>query len=187
VDAFGYLSVLISIILGLGITQILTGVGRLMQARHRVRLYWPSLVWAALLVVVHVQTWWVMYSLRERREWTFGAFLLVLLQPALLYLLSALVLPEFDAHGAVDLRANYYAQYRWSFGIAVLVLVQSVLRDVLMNGALPDPVNLAAHAAFGVLWGTAAVTGRESYHRFTAVATAVLFGLYVTVLFVRLR
>jgi hypothetical protein len=33
VDEFGYLSVLISIILGLGITQLLTGLGRLVNSR----------------------------------------------------------------------------------------------------------------------------------------------------------
>jgi hypothetical protein len=31
-----------SIILGLGITQLVTGLGRLIQARLRVRLYWPT-------------------------------------------------------------------------------------------------------------------------------------------------
>jgi len=34
-DELSYLSVLISIILGLAITQVLTGVGRLLQARRR--------------------------------------------------------------------------------------------------------------------------------------------------------
>ena len=44
-DAFSYLSVLLSIILGLAITQLLQGVGRLLQERQRVRIYWPVLVW----------------------------------------------------------------------------------------------------------------------------------------------
>ena len=39
VDAFSYLSVLLSIILGLAITQILQGLRRLMQARSRLRVY----------------------------------------------------------------------------------------------------------------------------------------------------
>ena len=49
-DAFSYLSVLISIILGLGITQLLTGLGRLMQVRRRTRLYGPAVAWVALLL-----------------------------------------------------------------------------------------------------------------------------------------
>ena len=54
-DAFSYLSVLLSIVLGLGITQLLQGFGRLMNARSRVRPYWPSLLWAVVLLVAHVQ------------------------------------------------------------------------------------------------------------------------------------
>jgi len=39
VEPFSHLSVLLSIILGLAITQVLQGLGRLIQARHRVRFY----------------------------------------------------------------------------------------------------------------------------------------------------
>jgi hypothetical protein len=42
-DTFNYLSVLISIILGLGITQLLSGLGRSLEYRDKDRLYWPSL------------------------------------------------------------------------------------------------------------------------------------------------
>ena len=73
-DQFNYLAVLISIILGLGITQLLSGVGRLLQARGHVRLYWPTLAWVAVLLVVHVQTWWAMFGLRTLQTWTFAAF-----------------------------------------------------------------------------------------------------------------
>ena len=106
-DAFSYLSVLISIILGLGITQLLTGLGRLLQARGGTRLYGPAVTWIALLLLVHVQTWWTMFGLRGVRGWTFGAFLMVLLQPAVLYLMAALAVPDVSAGAAVDLRANY--------------------------------------------------------------------------------
>ena len=47
-EEFQYLAVLLSIVLGLGVTQLLTGVGRLVQARGRVRPYWPARVpWCA--------------------------------------------------------------------------------------------------------------------------------------------
>jgi hypothetical protein len=41
--AFEYLSVLISIILALGMTRVLGGVGEMLQARSHRRIYWvPS-------------------------------------------------------------------------------------------------------------------------------------------------
>ena len=187
-DAFSYLSVLLSIVLGLGVTQVLTGLGRVIEARDRVRAYGPALIWAGVILLVHVQTWWVMFGLRVYQDWTFGTFLMVLLQPAVLYLLSALVLPlDFGGGSAADLRDHYYRHVPWFFGIAVLLLAQSIARDLVIDGDFPSTVNLAAHGAFGALWGGAAFTRRPRYHWFVAVATAVLFGVYVTALFARLE
>jgi len=47
-DAFSYLSVLLSIILGLAITQILMGYRGLLLARGRVRFYAPTMTWSVL-------------------------------------------------------------------------------------------------------------------------------------------
>ena len=91
-DAFSYLIVLVSIVLGLGITRLLTGLSALVEARARVRVYGPPLAWAGVLLI-HFQTWWAFFGLRYRDGWTFAAFLAILVQPALLYLPSALVLP----------------------------------------------------------------------------------------------
>lgn len=79
-DAFSYLSVLISIILGLAVTQVLQGFRGLMLARSRVRTYWPALVWAVLVLVICVQVWWAMFGLSQRTaaRWTFLDFGLVL-------------------------------------------------------------------------------------------------------------
>ena len=186
-DAFSYLSVLISIVLGLGVTQLLTGFGRLIEARDRVRSYGPVLIWAGVILLIHIQTWWVMFGLRAHQDWTFGAFLMVLLQPLVLYLLAALALPTDFGGSPVDLRVHYERHTSWFFGIGVLLLVQSVARDLVLNGELRAPANLAAHIAFIVLWAGAAFTHRSDYHWFVAVATAALFSLYVAALFAQLR
>jgi len=44
VDAFSYLSILLSIIIGLGLTQILTALGRIIRHRDRVRVDWLLLI-----------------------------------------------------------------------------------------------------------------------------------------------
>jgi hypothetical protein len=175
VDPFSYLSVLISIILGLGITQLLTGVGRLLQARAGTRLYAPSVLWIAILLAIHVQTWWTMFGLRDVAGWTFGAFLV-----------AALAVPEVSPGAPVDLRANYFAHARWFFGLTMLLLVVSVVKDLVLDGELPVPLNLATHVLLFALSAVAAATRREWYHRLVAPAVAVIFAAYVVALFNRL-
>ncbi|MBA3671548.1 MAG: hypothetical protein H0W68_05935 [Gemmatimonadaceae bacterium] len=201
-DEFQYLTVLVSIILGLGLTQLLTGVGRLVQARARVRAYWPALMWVGLLLLFHVQVWWAMFDMRAHQGWTFLAFLVVLLTPTSLYLMVALVLPdvaettggsggppETGALGGriLDLRAHYYAQRPWFFGAAAAVVASSLLRPVVMDGRLPLDLDRAIQAAFLALLLGAAWTRRAMYHEVMTGTAAALFGAYVVLLFGRLR
>ena len=93
-DAFSYLSVLLSIILGLGLTHLLTAAGRLIRHRDRVQLDWLPLLWAGVMLVMFVQVWWAMFGLRDYQSWTFIAFLIVLAQTATVYMMAAVVLPE---------------------------------------------------------------------------------------------
>ena len=46
-DIFEYISVLTSIIIGLGIAHLLRGVASLVQHPGRHRIYWVHLVWVA--------------------------------------------------------------------------------------------------------------------------------------------
>src|SRR5262245_34390640 len=140
-DPFSYLTVLISIILGLGITQLLSGLGRVLQGRDRLRMFWPAIAWVVLLLAIHVQTWWAMFGLRAFQRWSFMAFALVLLQPIVLFLLAALVLPS-ETTDSIDLHANYFAQSRWFFGLTIVLLIVSLTRDLVLGGSLPGALNL---------------------------------------------
>lgn len=186
-DAFGYLSVLLSIILGLGITQVLTAAGRLIRGRRDVVAYWPPLVWAALLLVIYVQVWWSMFELRTHEGWTFLAFFVVLLQTVALYMVAALVLPESVDDRPVDLRAHYDAHAPWFFGFLVATVLASVLKEVVLNGQLPEGGNLAFHLFLLATSGVAAVVRRPWYHKAMAVVSVLTFSAYITLLFSRLR
>jgi hypothetical protein len=191
-EEFQYLAVLISIVLGLGITQLLTGVGRLVQARTRVAHYWVVTLWIGLLLLIHVQSWWAMFDMRDHRGWTFGKFLLVLLHPSSLYMMAALALPDVaEATGEdgrrLDLRAHYHAQARWFFGALALVIVCSLLRPVVMDGHFPLDLDRVMQLLFLGPVLAATVVRREWYHRGLAVGAVAFFSAYVVLLFGQLR
>jgi hypothetical protein len=186
-NEFSHLSVLISIILGLAITQVLKGFRGILLFRARVRMYGPPIAWAWLLLIVDVQTWWAMFGLRNLHAWTFPAFSLVLLQTILIYMLAALVLPDFSADRPVDLRAHYDANYRWSFGLVLLVAAVSLCREFVVEGHVPDRTNVLFHAIFMAASVGAMVTRREWVHRLLPIFTVLVFGVYIAVRFARLR
>ncbi len=186
-DEFSYLSVLLSIILGLAVAEILAGYRRLLQTRGRVALYWPSLLWSFVLLVIYTQSWWAMFGLRRHRDWSFAGFAVVLLHMILLYMLAGLVLPDIGPGETIDLRANYFSQRRWFCGIALGVIVVSLARDLVLGGALPDSANLAFHVTFAAFAIAGILTKNEWFHKAFAVSMAALFAFYIVLLFAQLR
>jgi hypothetical protein len=184
-DAFSYLSVLLSIILGLAITQVLQGLGQLLQGRERVQWHWPSGLWMASLLLIYVQSWWAMFGLRNVQAWTFGAFAVVLLQTVLEYLLAALLMPQ--PAPAVDLRAHYFAQRRPFFVTLVAVLMVSLWKEMVLQGTFPRPLNAGFHFGWMGLSLAAIATRREWVHRIIAVVAFAGIVAYIVLLFTRLQ
>lgn len=122
---FEFLMVMVSIIIGLGISELLTGVARLIRSRSETRAYWVQLVLVAAVFVVLVQQWWEFWQLRELREWTFAIVLLYLAELVGLYLIAHLLFPE-RVRGA-DLREYYYGEMRavWWIGIVTVLIAMS--------------------------------------------------------------
>ncbi len=184
-NEFGYLSVFITIILGLGMTQLIAGLGRLIVLHRKVQIYWPTVAWVALLLIFHILVWWTMFGLRNYRGWNFLAFLILLLQPIGLCLLSALILPDLVSQP--NLKTNYYENAGWFFGLLVLFFCVSLLKDLALFGRLPEKANLAAHVIFMLLGIGAIGTRREWYHLLLIPMSVVLIGVYIAVLFARLQ
>jgi hypothetical protein len=186
-DAFEYLSVLISIVLGLGITNLLTGFARIVQMRARVKMFWPAIVWAMLLLVIHVQTWWSMFGLRNLEVWTFLNFSLTLMQPILLFFLSALALPDFDREESLDLKKNYFAHRRWFFGMIVALLLFSLARAYATDGRFQTGADLWFHIGFIAGALPAAIVANEFFHKLSALVASTAIFAYVALLFTVLR
>jgi hypothetical protein len=186
-DEFSYLSVLLSIILGLAVTQILKGFRGLLLSRAKIQIYWPVVAWAVLLLMIYFQSWWAMFGLRNYHDWTFAGFAIVLLQTICLYMLAGLVFPDFFGEAIVDLRENYYAHRGWFFGIATLNTLVSLAKDLVLSGSLPNRINLGFHIGFILVAVTAAFTKREWYHKTLSLIGIGAFALYISILFARLQ
>jgi hypothetical protein len=185
-EAFAYLSVLLSIILGLCITQVLQGYRGLLLSRARVKLYWPSLIWSVLILLMAAQNWWSSFGLAQHRDWTFGAFAAILLEVVLLYMMAALVLPDIPPGERVDLEAHYFREQRNFFGIAQAVILSSLLKDYMVRGSLPEPANLGFHLLFWASSFAATFIRARRFHEILTPIMALVILTYVGLLFANL-
>ena len=186
-DEFTYLSVLISVILGLAVTQILKGFRAILLSRVRIRMYWPVLAWAGLLLLVCAQHWWAMFGMRHRHDWTFEQFGIVLLNVVFIYMVAGLVFPDFFGEAIVDLRQNFYAHCGWFFSLAVAIIAVSVAKDLVLDHRLMPTSDLIFHAIFGVALFIGALTRSELYHKTLVLFCSGLFIFYIVMLYTRMQ
>ncbi|GAA4008723.1 hypothetical protein GCM10022280_01840 [Sphingomonas swuensis] len=185
-DAFDYLAVLLSIILGLAIQQVLQGYRALILSRARVRFYGPPLVWSAFILAMVAQHWWASFGLAGRSEWSFADFAACLLVTALIYMAAAIVLPDVRPQEELDLERHYYDERTAFFGLLLAAVAASVLREVQLEGRLPEPTNLAFHGVFAAVALVGLATRTGWVHKLLAGAVTVSFVAYVWALFGRL-
>ena len=141
-DAFAYLSVLLSIILGLAIAEVLTGYRSLLLARGSVKLYAPPLIWSGIMLMLAIHFWWASFGLAKRETWDFTAFCAVLAQTVMMFMGASLLLPKTKPDQPIDLRAHYYSEAGPFFSLGLLFIIFGFIKDWLldqriMNGGLP--------------------------------------------------
>jgi hypothetical protein len=175
-----YLFVLVSIIIGLGISRVLTGVAGVIVHHRRVRLYWVWVVAVLLVFLAHVQLWWGTFSVGEAvAKGSFHDFMLFLLSPIALYLSAAVIIPDFEDDEVVDLREYYLENHRGFFVFLALVPLLNGIRSLVISR---DPLWMPARpyeVAFILLLASGAAVRREGYQKLLAIVNLVLFSIFI--------
>lgn len=112
---FEFITVALSFILGLGVTQILISAIAVFRSRDRVDADWIPLAWAAIILLWQLQYWWAIFELNTIvHTWTLFHFLTLLAMALLLFVAGALILPSSDQESGERLRGSFQRDGRWS-------------------------------------------------------------------------
>ena len=129
---FEFLMVLLSIIIGLGIAEILKGIARHIRNRDSVSVYWVHSVLVILVFVALLQQWWEVWGLKNYSDWSFLGLLMMLTGPTGLFLIAYLLFPQ-PVKGA-NFREYYYGPMRPVWWIAVLTVTLATLFRPIVFG-----------------------------------------------------
>ena len=142
-NPFEYLLPLISVIVGLSITDLATSLHRLLRARRRVRWDWLPLATALLALMLVLNVWWTLYRGDSTAAWTVAEFFPVMTTLILLFLINAAALPDRVPPEGIDLRAFYESNspYFWLLFAVYIALatafnISSRLPQIFDNGGL---------------------------------------------------
>lgn len=102
---------LISIVAGLGLTELLLTFYRLVRDRHRVTWDPLPLSWALLILIAVVNFWWGIRAIMNGASgWTTGDFMLSMISPIFIFLACAAALPNVVPGERLDMKSAYADQ-----------------------------------------------------------------------------
>ena len=180
-STFEFVTVLMSIVVGLGVTRILSGLADLVEHRASIALDWVTLIWAVNVLLYDLVYWWVVVNhWRFLTTWSIARFAPLFLYGVLLYFCAALILPSHMAEG-LELKARFESIRRPFFLLWLLVLCSDLL-DSLMKGTEYVLTELGApYLAIVALSAVGGVAGMRISDRRFHIALAVVFLVTVTV------
>lgn len=110
-EAFHWIVVPISTILGLAIARVLTSYVATFKVRRRIRFDWLPLVVAGVVLGEGLQFWWALLELSTQPSWSLAAFTLLVAMAMCLFTAAAIVVPsEADS----DMRLAFENDGRWA-------------------------------------------------------------------------
>lgn len=153
-SSFEFLSVLISVVVGLGIANILNGIGRLLHRHKDVRVSVTFAAWTLFLFLYMVIYWWtVVFGWQNWQNWNLVIFMFILTYGIVLFLLSVILYPA-DMPSDWDPHDRFIDMRRWFFGLFILLIfiefLDSYLKDHLSGFSTPYLLMLGLWLACGV-------------------------------------
>jgi len=87
-SSFEFISILMSIIIGLGVTNLLAGAGRAFYRRRQNPMDEVHIVLTIATLLVLVLNWWVVFKWNNEAVWSFDKFLVPIVWTIALYMLT---------------------------------------------------------------------------------------------------
>jgi len=126
---FEFLSVFISIVMGLAVVRVLAGLVSTVT-REGVKRYWVYTTWLLFFVGWLPYFWWFTFDWRLREVWTFPVFFFVVFYAMLVYVTLHLLVPD-RTEEPEDYEAFFFKIRRRFFRLFVLIIVVDAVDSVL--------------------------------------------------------
>ncbi len=166
-EAFHWIVVPISTVLGLTVARVLVGFVGVFKARDQVAFYWMPVMLAAAILGEGLQFWWALFELSTLTDWSLFSFTLLLLMIMSLFAAGALVVP---ADGERDMHMAFERDGRWAMVCLALFHLLAIPANGLLWGAPAASPTQALQVLLAALCLISAFSGRRRWQEVIAVA-----------------
>ena len=131
-ELYLHVRVLIGVVLGLGLTRILSGLARLVEHPGRNPVFATHLLWTAAILLSMIHFWWWEFGLIGLHAWHFELFVFLLGYAFLWFMLACLLFPaDLADYGTYE--AYFVSRRAWFFGLFALTFAADFV-DTIAKG-----------------------------------------------------
>ncbi len=124
-QAFEYLGVLVSVVIGLALTHLVLGFIRIIHSRRSTVVYWVHSLWVFNVLYLLLGFWWFFFAWQDLPEWPRAAFYLFIAYALSLSIAAGILFP---LSGSVSNFQKFFFEHsRWFFGAMILVIFLDVI------------------------------------------------------------
>ena len=146
---FEFVMIIASIVIALGIAELLAGVVRIF--RGELKFYWVHSFWIFNLLLLQLQFCWAQFEVRGTQvEWVFADLLALVSPPIVMFLASSLLFPSRSDR--CDLAEFYYSNRRPVFGLLAGLMLFFSIADLSTNSAVAVTAQLGSLASVAILF-----------------------------------
>jgi hypothetical protein len=147
---FEFLSVLISIVIGFGLTHLLSGLGRAFHFRDRNKIDPVHVAWTITIFFMLVLNWWVSLLWRDFPNWTFTVFFITILWTTSMYVLALALYPP---HLPQDVNYGdlFDANRTWFLSTWAIMCLLDLLVTYFRDQRIPEPFYIAFVGHYAVI------------------------------------
>jgi len=120
-----------SMILGLSITKLLSDAVTIFRSRHTSKIDYIPVIWAISIFLWQIQYLWGVIELSEiQYRWQLIDYILLIVLSSLLYVSSALILPDSEPESGVYYETTFMSDGKWALASLSCWAVVAYLFDL---------------------------------------------------------
>jgi hypothetical protein len=132
-NIFTHVRTIISIIVGLSIGRLLTGLARFVQHPRQQKIYPVHLVWTFFMLVYVIHFWWWEFRLATL-QWTFVLYCFAAFYASVFFFLCTMLFPDtmYEYKGFSD---YFMSRRAWFFGILIGTFLLDIIDTAIKGSA----------------------------------------------------
>lgn len=174
---FEFLSVLVSIVIGLGLTHLLGGLGRAFHFRSSVKMDAVHVGWTITVFFVLVLNWWVFLLWRDIDGWTFVSFFIIILWTTSMYVMALALYPPGRSKD-MSYRVMFENNRTWFLSTLGIMCLLDLTVTYMREQEIPEPTYIAFVGHYAVIAAAGIVVRKRTYDLIAAWYLAITMALW---------